>query len=286
MPRSLPRLATFLLPLAVPAAARAQLELPRASPAARAALTVGVTDVEVSWHRPAVRGRTVWGEVVPYGEVWRAGANDATTIRFEHDVTVEGKPVPAGTYAFFAIPEEDQWTLILNQRAKQWGSYGYDAKQDLLRWQAKPAACAPTEWLSFAVDPVDADSARVALRWGTLEVAFAVDVDVDRIVLAEIDRAVAAAPADDWETRLAAAHHYHEHGLSPEKALAWVDESIRIREHFWNLELKAKLLRAQQRDAEAVALLEKAIALADGKAPKGYVEGLAKQLAEARAGAR
>src|SRR5512141_3204449 len=113
---------------------------PQLSPSASVSQTVGTTTVEVHYHRPAVRGRQIWGNLVPYGQVWRTGANEATTIRFSDPVQVNGQKVPAGTYAVFSIPHPDYWTIILNRRARQEGAWEYDPREDILRPDVKPKA--------------------------------------------------------------------------------------------------------------------------------------------------
>src|SRR5258708_34250633 len=124
---------------------------PQASPLASTGLTVGSTKVAVDYHRPAVKGREIWGGLVPYGEVWRLGANDATTISFSDAVKVEGKEVPAGTYALFAIPGKDKWTFILNKTAKQWGAYKYDASTDQLRVDVAPQSGPAAEYMALTL---------------------------------------------------------------------------------------------------------------------------------------
>lgn len=140
------------------------------SPAATATGKAGKATVTVQYSSPAVKGRTIWGDLVPYGQVWRAGANEATTITFDQPVTVEGKPLAAGTYAFFVLPTEQEWTLIFNKTAKQWGSFKYDDKQDALRVAVKPRkAAAMNERLTYTVA-----SPGLVLRWENLELPVAI----------------------------------------------------------------------------------------------------------------
>ena len=261
----------------------AQNQIPRVweSPAASVSHTIGTTAVTIDYHRPGVKGRPIWGALVPYGEVWRTGANDATTIRFDDAVKIDGHEVPAGTYAFFAIPEKDKWTLILNKEAKQWGAFEYHEKEDLMRWSAAPKPADMTEWLTYAIDPTGPDSASVHLRWEKLDVAFTVTADVKAIMLAKIDRAMAQAKSDDWQARLQAARYYYSIDYKLDQALAWIDDSIKIQEEFRSLELKARILHKQKHDAQAVPVLEKAIAVAKSKkAQPEYIDGLTKLEAE------
>jgi tetratricopeptide (TPR) repeat protein len=263
---------------------QARLQTPAASPAASVSHTIGTTAVVIDYHRPGVKGRKIWGELVPFGEVWRAGANEATTIRFDDPVKVDGKDVPAGTYAFFALPTKDKWTLILNKTAKQWGAYAYDAKEDQLRFDVQPKAVEATEWLTYTIDPAGAESATVHLRWEKLDVAFTVAVDVKGLVLARMDKAVTDAKPDDWRTLYQVASYYNEIDHDLPRALEMADEANRIAESFSTLELKARLLQKLKKKDQAIPALEKAIELAKGKAPQEYIDGLAKVLAEWKKG--
>lgn len=150
-------------------AAWAQEAKPKASPAETAKGKIGDATVVVNYSSPAVKGRNVWGGLVPYGQVWRSGANEATTVTFDKDVMVAGKPLAAGTYSFYTLPGEDEWTVIFNKTAKQWGTQ-YDEKQDALRVTVKPVKSKKmNERLKYEVR----DNALVLL-WENLEVPVAV----------------------------------------------------------------------------------------------------------------
>jgi hypothetical protein len=265
------------------AVAPAQVPVPRASPAASVSLRIGTTDVEVRYHRPAVKGRKVWGGLVPYGEVWRLGANDATTVRFSDPVKVEGKDVPAGTYALFAIPGPDSWTVILNRRAEQWGAYFYKEGEDLLRVRVQPRTGPHTEWMSFSIAPETPGSAVLEMAWETLRLPVRVEVDVPRIVWGGLDRLIAEKPAAD--NYLYAVNYALERGERLDEAMTWVDRSLALEEGFWGYEAKAKLLRRAGKVDEALPLLDRAIALARGRAPQGYVAGLEEMKASWKKGA-
>lgn len=271
--------------LVLPAVTLAQtpLKLPQASPAASATQTIGPSSVAIEYHRPAVRERVIWGGLVPYGEVWRTGANEATTIRFSSAARVEGHEVPAGTYAFFAIPTAKSWTLILNKKSEQWGAFKYDAAEDLLRFEVEPRAHAPQEWLRYTIDPKAENSATVELAWEKLAVQFTIEVDSEKIILAQIDDATAHAKPDDAKVFLTSAKYYYDHNLSPEKAVAWLDKSIAIQDSYSARELKGRLADRAGNKAEAVAQIEKALELAKGKASAGSIEALTKLLATLKA---
>lgn len=148
----------------------------RLSPKASVMQTVGFTDVTIDYCRPGVKGRTIWGKLVPYNKVWRAGANEATTISFSTDVTIEGKNLPAGKYTFFTIPNKNSWTLIFNKVADQWGAFEYNEAEDALRITVKPESNIFQEWLAYTITKTGDKSAVVSLEWEKLKVPFKIEV--------------------------------------------------------------------------------------------------------------
>jgi len=247
---------------------------PKLSPQATVSQTIGTTSVSLEYHRPQVRGRKVWGELVPFGQVWRTGANEATTIKFSDPVRVEGKPVPAGTYALFSIPGPEQWTLILNKRWRQFGAYEYQPKEDLIRFdvKAKPVK-EHTEWLTYEVYPASRASAYVDLYWEKLRVSFRVDVDVDAMVTARMKRAMAKAGEGDWKLYADAAEYFVEQERELTQALGWVEKSIKIQENPTNLSVKARILRALGQPGQAYQVMEKALKVARSQSAGGSVLG-------------
>ena len=153
----------------------AQPELPQLSPGATAYQKVGTTDVTIKYFRPAVKGREVWGELVPFGKVWRTGANNATTIEFSTDVKLEGKDVKAGKYGLFTIPDENEWTLILNSNPDQWGAYNYEESKDVLRVTLKPEKNHFHERMLFQFEFVTPNTSLVKLAWGDVKVPFKIE---------------------------------------------------------------------------------------------------------------
>src|SRR5258708_5453735 len=142
-----------------------ELNLPRVRQRGAVSQRIGLTDITITYHRPEVGGREIWGKTVPYGKVWRAGANENTTITFSDDVSVEGKPLAAGTYGLHTIPDKDQWTVIFLKNSTSWGSFSYDEKEDALRVSVKPHAGEAFEVLTYVFDDVKPDSAVATLRW-------------------------------------------------------------------------------------------------------------------------
>jgi hypothetical protein len=147
----------------------------RVSPKAGVFQTIGITDVNVSYSRPGVKNRKIWGELVPYNKVWRAGADEATKITFSTDVMIEGKKLPAGDYGFFAIPGENEWTLIFNKVADQWGAFTYNESEDALRIKVKPVANSNHDWLLYSFTEMTPTTAQLNLIWEKLKVSFKID---------------------------------------------------------------------------------------------------------------
>jgi hypothetical protein len=147
----------------------------RVSPKAGVFQTLGITDVNVSYSRPGVKNRKIWGELVPYNKVWRAGADEATKITFSTDVTIEGKKLPAGAYGFFAIPGENEWTLIFNKVADQWGAFTYNESEDALRIKVKPVSNSGQEWLLYSFTDMTPTTAQLNLIWEKLKVSFKIE---------------------------------------------------------------------------------------------------------------
>jgi hypothetical protein len=241
--------------LAVPSFA--QLETPRASPQASLQQKVGVSDVTINFSRPGVRGRQIWGDLVPWDRMWRTGANEATTIEFSHDVRIEGEPVPAGKYALFTIPRADRWTLILNSRWDAAGTMNYDQELDVLRVDLTPRTGEHQEWLTFSVPDLSADAATIELAWKETRVPFRVEVDTPAVVLESARETIAAMT--DWRTPYRAALYAFEQDIVNPEVIGWVDRSIELNETWANLALRARMLAASGDRADAIAAAEKAI---------------------------
>ena len=275
--------------------AQAQLRTPRPSQKASVMQTVGVTDITITYSRPGVKGRKVWGDppagattteatlddartrvkdapLAPYGHVWRTGANEATQFAVTDDVLVNGQPLKAGTYSLHTIPGKDEWTVIFNSDAGQWGSFTYDEKKDVLRVKAKPQTVADNqEWLLYTFDPVADNTAQVNIRWEHMLVPFTVEVkDVKALTVEKLRAAVASAKPDDWRTPLQAATYAFNNKVATDEAMQWLEKSIKTKETFGNLYTKARVLAGQGKTADAVALGEKALQLA--KAPDSGVD--------------
>jgi hypothetical protein len=261
------------------APALADLETPRASPNATVSQVVGVTDVTITYCRPGVKGRVIWGGLVPYGQVWRTGANEATTIAFSSDVSIDGHTLAAGTYALMTIPEKDEWTIIFNKDAKQWGAYDYKAADDALRIKAKPEPAPFTERMTFTFPDTTNDATEVALSWDKLRVAFTVKVDTVGLVVSSARKAVAEAKPDDWRTPVRAASFCLDNNVDIADARAWVEKSLAAKETMAGLVAKARLLAFDGKKAEAIATAKKAISVGKAADPKAETSPVEKLIA-------
>lgn len=297
----------FVLCFAVSALAQ---DLPRPSQKASVMQRIGVTDVTITYSRPGVKGRKIWGDplpgqtakgeatlddgetrpadapVVSYGHVWRTGANEATQFVVTDDVLINGQKLAAGSYSLHTIPAKDEWTIVFNGTSNQWGSFDYDAAKDTLRVKAKPQWVNDNqEWLEYSFDPVTDDSAQVNIRWEKVSVPFTVKVpDVAATTMAHLKNAVSNAKPDDWRTPLRAGNYLlnNQNPADDAQGLAWIDQSIKVKETFQNLATKANALYKAGKKEEAIALGEQAVQ--KGKADKVDTTGFEKRLADMKAG--
>lgn len=241
-----------------------QVRLPQVSPGASVKQTIGLNDVTITYSRPGVKGRKIWGELVPYEKVWRTGANAATTISFTEDVLVEGQPLTAGTYSLHTIPGEKEWTLIFNKEANQWGSYSYKPEMDAVRVKVTPVAGAAQEWMQFRIEDPTLDTARVVLAWENLQVPFTIknQTDTNVKVVAMLRDSVAKAKPDDWQTYYRGANYLTQNKLYLDDAAAWLDKALAIKRTPQVHYAKARLLQANGKTKEAIAELDRALAAA------------------------
>lgn len=247
--------------LVATAAAAQQLRLPRPSPSATLMQTVGLTDMTIKYSRPGVKGRQVFGGLVPYDQVWRTGANEATTITFSEDVSINGQKLPKGTYALFTVPGRDTWDVVFNKQGEQWGAFNYDKAQDVVRVTVKPERAEFREWMGFSIPEMTTDTAKVVMRWDTLAVPFTVDTASTERALAASKQAIAAIDNSRWQIPYRAADFAFNNNRMDE-AKMWLDQALAAKENTATLWLKARMLNKQGQKAEAVRTADKAIAAA------------------------
>jgi len=239
--------------LSVPASfsQSAVLDLPLDSQGAAVTQRIGITDITIDYHRPLVKGRTIWGKVVPYGEVWRAGANENTTIAFTSPVSIEGKPLAAGTYGLQMIPRENEWTVIFSNVHTAWGSFTYREADDALRVTVKPQASEMHEALIYEFDDVKSDSAVATLRWEKLAVPFKIGANVHEVVQASLRNQLQGLPQYTWEAWDDAATYLLGQKYDLDDALKYEETSIGIEPRFDNYLTKSRVLEAMGRKDEA-----------------------------------
>ena len=281
------------------------LRLPRPSQKASVMQTVGVTDITITYSRPGVKGRKIWGEpwgenakaeatldnqnerpknapIVPWGHVWRAGANEATTFVITDDVLINGQKLPAGSYSLHTIPTKKEWTIVFNGTANQWGSFNYDPKKDTLRVNAKPQWLKDRqEWLQYSIPVVTPNSATVVIRWEKVAVPFTVEVpNVEALWRSKFDAAIAANPNDERIPLQVAGAYAGDDKW--DEALKWVEQSIKVKETFRNLSAKANYLWSTGKKQEALAAAD--VAIAKGKADKVDTTSFEKRVANMKVG--
>lgn len=254
-----------------------ELTIPRVSQRGSVTQRIGLTDITINYHRPAVGGREIWGKVVPYGKVWRAGANENTTITFTDDVTVEGKPLAAGTYGLHTIPDKDQWTIIFSKNSTSWGSFSYDEKEDALRVTVKPHPAEMFEQLAYTFEDVKPDSAVATLRWEKLAVPFQIGVDVKAVVLRSIKHELRNVGGFTWGGYDEAAQWCLDNNYNLEEALKWEETSIQNEPRFENYETKSRILAAMDKKEESDKALATALEKASPLQLYTYARGLQRQ---------
>ena len=251
------------------------LDLPRASQMATVSQRIGITDVSITYSRPSVSDRPIWGQLVPYGmnnlgfgtakeSPWRAGANENTVITFSDPVTVEGKPLAAGTYGLhMIIDESNKATIIFSKNHTAWGSYFYDPADDALRVEVSTKEIPQTELLTYSFPEVGDDSALACLNWEKKQIPFKIEVEVPEVVLADIRRKLQDSPGFNRQTWEQAAAYALNNGGDLNEALSWVNTAISGpfvgQKTFNNLQLKAQILEKMGKQEEAMALMDEAL---------------------------
>jgi len=243
-------------------ARQTNVTLPDVSQKAMVSQRVGLTDITITYYSPAVKKRDIWGKLVPYDKTWRAGANENTTICFTHDVKVEGKEIAKGIYGLHMIPGKEEWAIIFSKNHTSWGSYFYKKEEDALRVTVKPEPAPFLEWLSFDFTDRESHSVTASLRWEKLRVPFKIEADVEKIVVENLGKELRTLPYWFWRGTYGAAKYCLDNNVNLDEALKWVDQSISVKENFFNVSLKFKLLDKLGKKAEAVQVMKKAMKIA------------------------
>jgi len=243
------------------------------SPAASVTQTIGISTVSVNYSRPSVKGREIWGKLVPYGwnvqgfgagnsAPWRAGANENTTIKFSHDATVEGKPVPAGTYGlFFVINEDNTGEVILSKDHQSWGSFWYDPNNDLFRTKIQLRENPMTEMLTYDFINNTKTSSELVLNWEKKQFPVKIEFDVDKIVMANAVEELKNTTGFSWQGYASAANYAAQNKINYDQALKWADQAVTMNNSFATLNIKSNVLRGMGKTEEADKVVNDAIAI-------------------------
>jgi tetratricopeptide (TPR) repeat protein len=263
-------LAGALFVAATGAYAQTILDLPEASQRALVMQRIGLTDITIRYHRPLLGGRTGISNGLPAGQVWRAGANENTTIEVSDPVTVEGKALAKGVYGLHMIPGPNEWTVIFSKNSTSWGSFTYDQAEDALRVTVKPQPSEYHDALTYDFDDVKADSTTVTLRWEKLAIPFKVQVDVNSVVDASLKNQLRGGSRWIWESWNEAADYLITNKGDLNEALAAAEHSIQVEERFENLMTKSRALDALNRKDEATTARNRAFEVGNAAQIHGY----------------
>lgn len=250
--------------------AQSLLNLPRPSQHALVSQRLGITDINIIYSRPLVNSRKIWGGLVPYGQVWRAGANENTTIEFTDPVTIEGQPLAKGVYGLHMIPNENEWTVIFSKNSSSWGSFSYDKSEDALRVNVKPHSADLHSALTYDFEDVKPDSTVVELEWEKLAVPFTVAVNNNDVVSQSIKQQLRGGVQYTWAGWDEAANYLLTSKGNLQDALKDSDTSLQYEERFDNLLTKSQVLEALGKQEEATATRNKAIESANVLQLHGY----------------
>jgi Protein of unknown function (DUF2911) len=248
-----------------------KVDFPAASPTSTLKQRVGLTDIEIVYSRPSVKGRSIFGGLVPYGEVWRTGANNATKIIFSTPVKINGAEIAAGTYALFTIPGADEWTIIINKGSAQLGAYKYSDKDDVVRVKAKPAKISEhVESFTIDINAISDESATMYLLWDDVAVPIKIEHELTSTLVPQIE----AVMASDEKSKpyFQSAMFYYDHGQDLKKANEWVDAAIKQREWHNVVHLKAKILAKLGDKEGALVAAKRSLEMATKAKDAGYVK--------------
>ncbi len=256
------------------------LNIPAPSPTVTVTQNFATSFISLVYSRPGVKGRTIYGDLVPYDKLWRTGANASTKIAFGEDVKVEGKDVPAGKYGLYTIPGKDEWVIILSKDTTLWGSDGYKAENDLVRFTVKSYKLShDVESFTIDINDIKPNSCSLTLYWEKTGVTFNVTADIDTKIMKQIDDAMKGEKPPYWQ----AANYYFENGKDINQAYIWVNKAIDARpEAYWMMTGKAKMELQMGKYDAAVATGTQAMELAKKENDTSYIQQNEKTIAEAK----
>lgn len=249
-----------------------QIQMPQASPQATNVQKVGLTDVKVEYSRPSLKGRKIFGELVPFGQVWRTGANAATIVTFSTDVKIEGKDVPKGSYALYSIPQKDEWTFILSKNTELWGATGYDPADDAVRFNVKPRKTSNKyETMEITFVDITDTGASLMTKWENTSAKFRIETDVEPIVMKQIQEMVIDKEVENPGLYYQAADYYFKNNKDLNQAHDWISKSVEADPKFWTMHLKAKIEQKMGKNKEAIASANRSMEMAREAKNMDYV---------------
>jgi hypothetical protein len=251
----------------------AQINTPQPSPLASVTQKIGLADAKIEYSRPSLKGRKMIGSaLVPFGEVWRTGANGIPKITLSHDVMIGGKDVPAGTYGLITIPNLKSWTIILTKNADQWGTYEYKAEEDLVRFDTKVEVLTKkAENFTIGFTDVKEESANIYIKWELTSVKFPIKHDAHSIVMKEIDEKMKGSEITT-STYFGAADYYFSKGLELDKALSWANKVVEADQKYWTYYLRGKIAAKLGQCDIALADAKKGLEMAKAEKDPAYVK--------------
>lgn len=250
-----------------------QITTPQPSPKATFTQQIGLADVSITYSRPSARGRKIFGDLVPFGSIWRTGANEATKIKFSDEVSIEGKKLPAGEYGLFTIPGQDEWTIIFSKKTELWGKEGYQESDDAIRFTAKvQKTAAPVETFTINIADVTQTGANLEIAWENTLVKFQITSDVDAKVVAQIEKFTSNPNALLANSYYQAASYYYETDKDLNKALEWINKTLEVNQGYWVYHLKAKIQGKLKDYKNAISTAETSIAKAKEANNPDYVK--------------
>ncbi len=243
---------------------------PEASQAARVMQRIGITDISISYHSPLAKNRKIWDALVPYDQVWRAGANENTSISFSTDVKIEGQSLATGTYGLHMIPTKDEWTIIFSKNSNSWGSFFYDETEDVLRVKSKPVSADYQDWLGYYFTDIQSNTCKVTMRWEKISLSVNVKVDVQETVYNSMREELRGLDAFTWEAPLQAARYCLANEIHLDQGKKWLEQSMRTQQNSTNTFIMAKYLSKEGKSKEAAEMKEKAKSLANESELNNY----------------
>jgi len=221
---------------------------------------IGYTEIKINYHSPGTRNREIWGDLVPFSKVWRAGANENTVFTVSDDVEIEGQKLAAGSYGLHLLPEKNQWTFIFSKNHTSWGSYFYQEQEDELRVTVPVQNTSEIrEWLSFDFNTRERDNVSIVLSWADRKAELNLTLDIDEIALSNIRKQLRSDAYWEWFSWCQAADYCAEYKINTKEALEWVNKSIKLQENFSNWDVKAKLLEQLGDEVAAQKAIQRAI---------------------------